>query len=148
MSKTREDFQKNNLMLGKISHIIKKENIFEIFRFGSVGIIITFSYCIFLLILIDFLKIQFYLSNIIVVTITSFMSFYGHKLITFRKKNKANYIEVSKFLIQVLLTFFLSNLILTIGYNLEITSWVVILITGITIPICNFLLMRLWVFKF
>ena len=57
MSKTREDFQKNNLMLGKISHIIKKENIFEIFRFGSVGIIITFSYCIFLLILIYFLKI-------------------------------------------------------------------------------------------
>ena len=134
-------------MINKFDLIFKKENIFEVFRFGIIGIFVTLAYCLLLIILIDYYNQNYILSNIIVICITSAMSFYGHKLITFRKVNKTNLGEVTKFSFQVILTFIVSNTLLTLGYKLGFVSWLVILTTGITIPIINFILMRFWIFK-
>lgn len=134
-------------MINKLESIFTKENIFEIFRFGYVGLFITLSYCVLLLILIDYNDFNYFFSNIFVIIVTSFMSFYGHKIITFKRNNKTNKQEVAKFIIQVILTFIISNSLLTIGYKLDIVSWVVIFVTGFTIPVLNFILMRFWIFK-
>ena len=142
-----EVFLKRKQMINKIELIFSKENIFEILRFGYVGLSITLTYCILLIFLVDYNDLNYLISNILVICLTSVMSFYGHKFITFKKENKTNSSEVKKFLFQIILTFIVSNTLLTIGYSLEIPSWLVISITGITIPLINFILMRFWIFK-
>ncbi len=134
-------------MINKIELMLSKNNIFELIRFGIVGLFITITYCILLILLIDFFFVNFYISNILVICVTSVMSFYGHKLITFQKENKTTSSEIYKFIFQILLTFVVSNIMLTLGYSLNIKSWLVIIVTGVTIPIINFIMMRFWIFK-
>lgn len=126
---------------------IIKSNFFETLRFAGVGIFITLVYSLLLLIFLDYYNFHPYLSNIIVVFITSLLSFNLHKNITFKKKDSLESTELIKFFMQVLITLFISSLLLKIGSFLNIQNIIIVLAIGILIPMVNYIIMKFWVFK-
>ncbi len=126
---------------------IIKSNFFETLRFAGVGIFITLVYSLLLLICLDYYNFHPYLSNIIIVFITSLLSFNLHKNITFKKKDSLESTELIKFFMQVLITLFISSLLLKIGSFLNIQNIIIVLAIGILIPMVNYIIMKFWVFK-
>jgi len=133
-------------MFAKILLLITKKNIYQIIRFSVVGLFVTLSYCFVLILLVDYYKIDFYISNILSICLSSPLAFYLHKFITFRKRNNTNLLEASKFFTQVACVFSISNLFIALGSYFNILNWVIVLIIGMVIPVINFFLMRFWVF--
>tara|TARA_B100001059_G_C17823223_1_gene579663 strand:+ start:1813 stop:2235 length:423 start_codon:yes stop_codon:yes gene_type:complete len=126
---------------------IIKSNFFETLRFAGVGIFITLVYSLLLLICLDYYNFHPYLSNIIIVFITSLLSFNLHKNITFKKKDSLESAELIKFFMQILITLFISSLLLKIGSFLNIQNIIIVLAIGILIPMVNYIIMKFWVFK-
>ena len=134
-------------MIRKIKPYFNRQNVEEVFRFGIVGLVVLVSYYFSLLFLIEVIKIHYLTSNIITVCITSIISFIGHKYITFHSHNKPSLQEIILFIIQAIVSFFVSSLILYSGYLLKLETRISALAVVITIPIINFFIMKFLVFK-
>lgn len=149
----KEVFPNNKKIMIKYNDIfelitkIVKTNFSETLRFAGVGIFITLVYCLILLICLDYYNFHPYLSNIIIVFITSILSFSLHKNITFKKKNSFESKELLRFSMQVLVTLFISNLLIKIGSFFNIKNIIIVFTIGILIPMVNYIIMKFWVFK-
>lgn len=127
--------------------LLSKSLILEWIKFGFVGIFITifYSFSLFFLLELNFFHHQ--VSNIIVLTCSSVMSFYGHKYITFKSINEKTSNQFKKFIFQVIITFFVSSFMLGSLLDFGIPNYIVVAIITFIIPVINYILMKFWIFK-
>ncbi|UJF18570.1 GtrA family protein [Vibrio sp. SS-MA-C1-2] len=84
-----------------------------------------------------------YTANIAAFSVAFFVSYFGHRYITF---NKAG--SFWRFLLVALLGFLVNNLILTGLLQAQLVSgWLSVTISTLCMPIIIFILAKVWVFK-
>ncbi len=137
--------------MGKILEILKnlKPSQLRIIRFLIVGFIITVIHNVLYLSFFRFLGYSSTICNFLAFSISVQLSYWGHRLITFRKKGGVSTGEsFFKFVTTALLNLGVSSLVSYILIDsMKFHPYYFIAFNVCVLPFISFTLMKLWVFK-
>lgn len=112
-------------------------------RFIFIGGSATLVHSVIALLLITVVSsVNLYLANSIAFGCAFFVSFYGHKHITFKKNG-----SILKFFMVSFMGFILNNTILTGAVYLGTSRSIGIIIATVSVPVVTYIVSSLWVFK-
>lgn len=118
----------------------------KLLRFGCVGLVVTGSYSGATYALVAWAAFAPTIASIYGWAVACVVSYLGQKYFTFRS-TQGHQIEIPKFAAACTIAFVVTTLSMGIASYAELDYRLSILVTALILPLCNFTVMNLWVFR-
>jgi len=126
----------------------RKKIFFQLCRFGTIGVLATITHSIVLIFLVEKMSWQPFFGNIMAFLVAVQVSFWGHKLFSFRNKDKSTIKMFSSFVVVALVGLSLNEIVFWIIVNLMSYSyfWALGIVVSV-IPLMQFFIIKKFIFR-